>query len=125
MTAGRRLLKHRTPLVVCFAFLLGSAPKALAHAILVRSTPAQHAVEHGPSLSISLHYNSRIDARRCSLTLTNAAGKPLPLVLQTPASPAELDALAQGLTPGAYMLHWQALATDGHITRGEIPFTVQ
>jgi len=126
VTVGRMLLKNRTPLfLVCLALLLGSAPKALAHAILLRSTPAMHAVVHGPSLPILLHYNSRIDARRCSLMLTNAAGKPLPVAMQTPASPAELDALAQGLMPGTYILHWQALATDGHITRGEIPFTVQ
>jgi len=120
------ILRNRTPLFLAgLALLLGSAPKALAHAILVRSTPALHAVVHGPSLSISLHYNSRIDARRCSLTLTNATGKLMPLLMKTPGSPAELDAQAKELTPGAYILLWQALATDGHITRGEIPFTVQ
>jgi len=29
-----------------------------------------------------------------------------------------------GLAAGAYRLRWQVLASDGHITRGEIPFTV-
>jgi len=29
------------------------------------------------------------------------------------------------LKPGSYTLRWQALAPDGHITRGEIPFTVR
>ncbi len=126
VTADRRLLIDRTPLLLlCLALLFGIAPKALAHAILVRSTPAMHAVVLGPSLQIALHYNSRIDASRCSLTLMNADGKPLPLTMQTPASPAELDALADRVMPGTYILHWQALATDGHITRGEIPFTVQ
>jgi hypothetical protein len=28
------------------------------------------------------------------------------------------------LTPGRYVVHWQVLAVDGHITRGEVPFTV-
>jgi methionine-rich copper-binding protein CopC len=28
------------------------------------------------------------------------------------------------LAPGAYTLHWQVLAVDGHITRGNVPFTV-
>jgi methionine-rich copper-binding protein CopC len=28
------------------------------------------------------------------------------------------------LAAGAYRLRWQVLASDGHITRGEIPFTV-
>jgi hypothetical protein len=28
------------------------------------------------------------------------------------------------LTPGVYVLRWQVLAIDGHITRGDVPFTV-
>jgi methionine-rich copper-binding protein CopC len=28
------------------------------------------------------------------------------------------------LTPGTYVLRWQVLAIDGHITRGDVPFTV-
>jgi methionine-rich copper-binding protein CopC len=28
------------------------------------------------------------------------------------------------LLPGEYRLRWQVLASDGHITRGEIPFAV-
>jgi len=35
-----------------------------------------------------------------------------------------LSAEAKGLRPGTYRLRWQVLASDGHITRGEIPFTV-
>jgi hypothetical protein len=29
-----------------------------------------------------------------------------------------------GLIPGAYVVRWQVLAVDGHITRGDVPFTV-
>ena len=29
------------------------------------------------------------------------------------------------LQPGAYTLRWQVLAIDGHITRGDVPFTVE
>jgi hypothetical protein len=28
------------------------------------------------------------------------------------------------LTPGPYVLRWQVLAIDGHITRGDVTFTV-
>jgi methionine-rich copper-binding protein CopC len=31
---------------------------------------------------------------------------------------------AADLAPGQYTLRWQALALDGHITRGDLPFTV-
>ena len=40
--------------------------------------------------------------------------------------PGAEDVLSAGvtLTPGAHTLRWQVLAVDGHITRGEVPFTV-
>ena len=34
-------------------------------------------------------------------------------------------ATAKSLKPGAYSIRWQVLAPDGHISRGEIPFTVK
>jgi methionine-rich copper-binding protein CopC len=30
-----------------------------------------------------------------------------------------------GLVKGAYVLRWQILAMDGHITRGNVPFQVK
>jgi methionine-rich copper-binding protein CopC len=35
-----------------------------------------------------------------------------------------LTARIAGIQPGSYRLRWQVLALDGHITRGDIPFTV-
>lgn len=98
---------------------------AYAHALLIRSTPSAYDVVHGTTVKISLHYNSRIDSERSFLKLTDEAGNVKQLTMATPAGPAELDAEAQGLTPGQYRIHWQVLAADGHITRGEIPFTLQ
>jgi methionine-rich copper-binding protein CopC len=47
-----------------------------------------------------------------------------PLAIATNADkPNELDSTAE-LKPGAYTIRWQALALDGHITRGDLPFTV-
>jgi methionine-rich copper-binding protein CopC len=112
--------------------LLGStlawlaATPALAHAIIVESSPAVNATVAGPELDIALRFNSRIDRARSSLTL-NAPRKPgdkpqtLPLVGD---SPDLLKAHASGLAPGAYSLRWQVLSVDGHLTRGDIPFNV-
>jgi methionine-rich copper-binding protein CopC len=38
--------------------------------------------------------------------------------------PNEIRARTAGLANGSHWLSWQVLAVDGHITRGEIPFTV-
>ena len=45
----------------------------------------------------------------------------------TPQQPAPdvLSATGHGLAKGTYVLRWQVLASDGHITRGEVPFQVQ
>ena len=61
---------------------------------------------------------------RSRLTLVLPGGATQPLALLKQPAPEELAAHAE-LTPGAYTLRWQALAADGHISRGEIPFTVQ
>jgi copper resistance protein C len=46
------------------------------------------------------------------------------LELSKPASSNTLTSQAKGLPPGEYRLRWQVLASDGHLTRGEIPFSV-
>jgi methionine-rich copper-binding protein CopC len=110
-------------LSLALPFLL-YVPKALAHAMLVHSTPADQAVVHSRSVDLTLDYNSRIDARRSSLTLTGPGGKAVPIQIQTAGKPAELKAVASNLASGIYRIHWQVLASDGHITRGDITFTV-
>ena len=47
----------------------------------------------------------------------------LPLAKQT--RPEILQCNAKGLKPGAYKLKWNVLASDGHMSSGEVPFTVQ
>jgi methionine-rich copper-binding protein CopC len=39
-------------------------------------------------------------------------------------APNILESRATGLKPGAYKLQWQVLASDGHISHGEVDFTV-
>ena len=118
-------MKLRIFKCIIVLLILAGWQKTFAHAILVRSTPASRSVVQGSKLRIVVHFNSRIDASRSTLTLVNADGKAQSIVMATPSGPAELDAHAEGLSPAQYVLHWQVLATDGHITRGEIPFTVQ
>lgn len=109
-----------TAVVAC---LLVSSSLAFAHAVLISSTPKAHQSVRGPSLDIDLKFNSRIDGTRSSLSLVAPDGSEKPLSLSKQVEPNELTAHTQ-LAPGNYTLHWQALAVDGHITRGQIPFTV-
>ena len=115
------LLRRTLP----FLALLAVAPQiALAHAVLVVSKPTAQAIVHGESLPVILKFNSRIDGPHCTLALAREGRAPQPLKLQKQPAPDTIEATADHLQPGSYTLQWQALAADGHITRGQIPFTV-
>ncbi len=107
-------------IAAAFSLLPGIAS---AHAILIDSQPAAGASIHPGQTQIVIRYNSRIDHARSRLTLVGSNAE---MVLpEAPDSP--VDSLATQkvlLTPGRYTVHWQVLAADGHITRGDLPFTV-
>jgi methionine-rich copper-binding protein CopC len=105
--------------------LLLLSRSALAHAVLLESTPAINSVVAGPDVPIKLRFNVRIDAARSRLTLVkpDASVQTLAIVKDSPAD--ILTSQARGLHPGDYRIRWQALASDGHITRGEISFQVK
>jgi copper resistance protein C len=94
------------------------------HAILVESTPAAGSIVQGPSVAIRLRFNSRIDGAHSRLYINTAAGM-RQIEVDSQGAPDILSAKANDLKPGKYQLRWQVLAVDGHITRGEIPFTVR
>lgn len=106
-----------------FAVLLLPRP-ALAHAHLVSSSPAADATVQGPDVAIDLKFNSRVATKGSMISVVPAGGQAQRLSLDSQSNETNLDAHAH-LKPGSYTLRWQALSTDGHITRGEIPFTVR
>jgi methionine-rich copper-binding protein CopC len=96
---------------------------ARAHAILEESSPAIGAsVPKGP-VDLRLRYNSRIDRGRSRLTLTRPDGGRGTVPIE-PDGPPDVISAHLDLPPGAYVVRWQVLAVDGHITRGDVPFTV-
>jgi methionine-rich copper-binding protein CopC len=105
------------------AGFLNIAP-ASGHAVLLESTPALKSAVPGPDVAVKLRFNVRIDVLRSRLTLIRPDGSTQALELSKEAPADTIAAEASGLAAGAYRLRWQVLASDGHITRGEIPFTV-
>ena len=97
-----------------------------AHAVLVTSQPALHAHIKGPSFPVVLTFNSRVDQGRSTLTLEDAKQGRVALAIQRNAGgPEKLLSTASHVMPGSYLLHWQVLSIDGHITQGQISFEVQ
>ena len=96
---------------------------AQAHAILEESTPPLGAtVPKGP-LNLRLRYNSRIDRVRSRLIVIRPDHSHATLRID-PDGPPDIIAANLDLPPGSYVVRWQVLAVDGHITRGDVPFTV-
>uniref|UniRef100_A0A372IR34 Copper resistance protein CopC n=2 Tax=Paracidobacterium acidisoli TaxID=2303751 RepID=A0A372IR34_9BACT len=110
--------------MVALALLLMAPRLALAHAVLVSSTPEAHATVRGPEVTIHLKFNSRVDGVRSRIFLKLPNGQTQTEALDPQDAPDALRSHAK-LQAGSYILLWQALSTDGHTTRGEIPFTVQ
>jgi methionine-rich copper-binding protein CopC len=99
---------------------------ALAHAILVDSTPREDAVISDRNIAIQLAFNSRVDQSRSTITLERPDHDRTPVAVEKDSTqPAKLCARISDLKPGLYKLHWQVLAVDGHITRGMISFSIR
>jgi copper resistance protein C len=105
--------------------LLSSPPPAWAHAILLSASPAPNGKVKGPELRVELKFNSRIDAKRSRVTIVMPDESAKVLTNDESNPPDTLTARGGGFAPGAYRLKWQVLSADGHITRGEHPFSVE
>lgn len=111
-------------LAVCAALTVILPLKLHAHAVLVESKPHAGATVKGPDIPVWLRFNVRVDGRRsrCTLVLPDGTMKPLPLDPQS--KPDILTGKAAGQSAGKYKLQWQVLASDGHISRGELTFNL-
>jgi hypothetical protein len=97
---------------------------AAAHAVIIDSVPAVDAVVAVDS-DVTLHFNSRIDHQRSRLTLIAPDGSSSSLAITPDSAPDIVAAKLAGLAPGQYRLRWMVLAIDGHLTRGDIRFSVK
>jgi methionine-rich copper-binding protein CopC len=109
--------------LAALALMMASAFPALAHAILVESTPAVLGSVPAGHVDVRLRFNSRIDRGRSRVTLIKPDRSSVVVPIISTGSDDVLI-LATELSPGAYTLRWQVLAIDGHITRGDVPFQV-
>jgi hypothetical protein len=120
----------RIPVPVCSKIWLLTLAAAMlppslahAHAILEESTPpAGASVKAGP-VDLRFRYNSRIDQGRSRLTLIRPDHSHSTIAI-TPGGTPDILTSHLELAPGAYIIRWQVLAVDGHITRGDVPLTV-
>jgi methionine-rich copper-binding protein CopC len=120
------------PAVVAMAMLAARATASARaadafamHAILLSAEPAKGSTVAGPVITVALTFNERIDAKRSTLALVLPDRSVRPLSLTPQGTPEMLGAHADSVPSGPCHVRWQVLASDGHITRGDVPFTVR
>jgi methionine-rich copper-binding protein CopC len=111
--------------IAVIAILFGCMFSLQGHALLKGVTPQAGTTVDGREVAFALDFNTRIDGVRSRLELLTPEKKTVVLQIEPQISPGSLRARAHDLRSGAYTLRWQALAIDGHITRGEVPFAVK
>lgn len=120
VSRGKRILSW----IAIGLVVLAGAKFVEGHAVLKETHPAANSKVAGPDVPIMLKYNVRVDPKLSKVQLLNPDNSTTDLKIEEQSSPDTLNAKATGLKPGPYRIRWQVLAPDGHITRGEVPFTV-
>jgi len=114
-----------TRVAVTAAFLIALAATAVAHAVVMESTPADGSILSSSPADIKLRFDAMIEKKLTRLSLSTG-GKKIPLT--PPATngdpPDTLTIPLPHLSPGTYTLQFRVLATDGHATPGIIRFTI-
>jgi methionine-rich copper-binding protein CopC len=120
----RKYLRNLAGVQFALALCGVAAVPAMAHAVIVSAAPtANEQVKQG-KLPIRLEFNSRIDKERSRLQLIAPDGGKSDVAIDQAGQPNILTGTTGDLAIGDYVLRWQVLAIDGHITRGDIPFKV-
>jgi copper resistance protein C len=115
------MLKSLRLAVLAACGIVATATTAEAHAVLVESSPPAKSEVMGGKVEFHLRYNSRIDVKRSRLSLKGPDGTKS-LAPQPGKTEAEVITRAEGLAPGRYVLYWDVLSVDGHVSRGDVPF---
>jgi len=103
-----------------------ASPAAFAHVQPKQQTPAAGAAVASPP-TVSITFDGKLEPAFSKLTVTDSAGK----AVQTESAHVDdaerrvLSVSLPALAPGRYTVHWVAVATDGHRTRGDYTFSVK
>ena len=124
---GVSVLMRQFVLLCCFAagLLIALPNLAFSHAIVIASDPAAGSILPSAPFEVTIRFNNRIDVVRSNLVVLDASRQVTALTVRPVADPDVMAGSVPPLPPGRYRLRWQVLALDGHITRGDIPFSVQ
>jgi methionine-rich copper-binding protein CopC len=114
-------------LVLVLLVLIGETGDVLAHASLVKASPARRGTLSQPPSRVELTFSERLEPAYASVSVWDAAGRQVDL---SDAAVAREDTrrLAVSLPPlgaGTYTVRFRVLSVDGHVVESSFPFTVR
>lgn len=126
MGSTRRRLLIAALLAVCLALVLPGTSEA--HAILLRSDPAQDAVLSTPPSQVRMWFTEALNPAGSTAAVVNEANQRVDKrdAFVSPDDATEMDvSLPPNLSPGVYVVVWRTdSADDGHVLVGSFLFTV-
>lgn len=114
-------------LIVALLVVTFDTPGVSAHAVLVRSEPADSAALVEPPKTIRLWFNEPLSAEFSSAEILDIHSQPVEIIsIHIDAADPNLMVLAlPELAPGLYSIRWKVLSeADGHFTQGPLVFGV-
>lgn len=113
-------------LLALAAVALAPAAPAFAHAHVVSSTPSANAAVAAPK-QVSVTFNEKLVPAFSKLEIAMAGMKMnVPVKTVVSEDGKTLTGTPQAaLMKGSYVLNWSAASTDGHKTKGSIPFKIK
>ncbi len=99
----------------------------LAHAIIVKTSPAQGGVAPGNIGKVDVWYDAGIRDSLAALAVVSAAGERIDKrdAAIDSADPAHVSVSVNPMAPGKYTVRYRALSADGHMVSGAWEFDVQ
>ncbi len=110
--------------VISVGLVLGFCGLSWGHGVLIESSPSHGAIlKKSPSL-ISLRFNAALEPSITQVSLVDLKHQKHTLHITDESTVERIVATVPPLPPGVYHVHYQVLATDGHVTNGSIRFTI-
>jgi len=103
-----------------------ASPLILAHAIVVRTSPAQGGVGAGDIGKVDVWYDAGIRDAFAALAVVSASGERVDKrdAAIDGSDPAHVSVSVDRLAPGKYTVRYRALSADGHLVSGAWEFEV-
>lgn len=121
---GRLVKNSFLSCVISVCLVLGFLGISWGHGVLIESSPSHGAIlKKSPSL-ISLRFNAALEPSITQVSLVDLKHQTHTLHITDESTLERIVATVPPLPPGVYHVHYQVLATDGHVTEGFIRFTI-